>query len=74
MEELGKPLPYHVQKEFDEYLKCGRLEHGFTPGIRPFALRASLWLFKIAPDDFVSLHAGIAAQAWERDKLERLCR
>ena len=26
MEELGKPLPYHVQKEFDGYLKCGRLE------------------------------------------------
>ena len=24
MEELGKFLPYHVQKEFDEYLKCGR--------------------------------------------------
>ncbi len=29
MVEQGKPLPYHVQKEFDEYLKCGRLEHGF---------------------------------------------
>ncbi len=38
------------------------------------ALRASHRLFKIAPDDFVSLHAGVAAQAWERDKLERLCR
>jgi len=25
----GKFLPHHVQKEFDEYLKCGRLEHGF---------------------------------------------
>ena len=29
MVEQGKPLPHHVQKEFDEYLKCGRLEHGF---------------------------------------------
>ena len=24
-----KYLPAHVIKEFDEYLKCGRLEHGF---------------------------------------------
>lgn len=29
MEEQGRSLPLHVQKEFDEYLKCGRLEHGF---------------------------------------------
>ena len=26
---------------------------GATPGILPYALRASLWLFKIAPGDFV---------------------
>jgi ribosomal protein S27E len=25
----GKELPVYVTKEFDEYLKCGRLEHGF---------------------------------------------
>ena len=25
----GKMLPAYVKKEFDEYLKCGRLEHGF---------------------------------------------
>ena len=25
----GKYLPTYVTKEFDEYLKCGRLEHGF---------------------------------------------
>jgi hypothetical protein len=24
-----KPLPGYVQSEFDEYLKCGRLEQGF---------------------------------------------
>ena len=24
-----KPLPGYVQREFEEYLKCGRLEHGF---------------------------------------------
>ncbi len=40
----------------------------------PFALRASLRLFKIAPGDFVSLHAGVASEADEREKLERLCR
>ena len=27
MEEQGRPLPMHVQEEFDAYLKCGRLEH-----------------------------------------------
>ena len=25
----GKYLPAYVTNEFDEYLKCGRLEHGF---------------------------------------------
>ncbi len=25
----GKSLPRYVQREFEEYLKCGRLEHGF---------------------------------------------
>ena len=25
----GKYLPAYVTQEFDEYLKCGRLEHGF---------------------------------------------
>jgi ribosomal protein S27E len=25
----GKSLPLHVQQEFDDYLKCRRLEHGF---------------------------------------------
>ena len=45
-----------------------------TPGILPFALRDSLRLFKIAPGDFVSLHAGVVASADERRKLERLCR
>jgi hypothetical protein len=26
---LGTALPAHVEQEFEEYLKCGRLEHGF---------------------------------------------
>jgi hypothetical protein len=25
----GSPLPSYVAREFDDYLKCGRLEHGF---------------------------------------------
>ena len=25
----GKTLPHHVDKEFAEFLKCGRYEHGF---------------------------------------------
>lgn len=25
----GRPLPDYVQREFDEFLRCGRLEHGF---------------------------------------------
>jgi hypothetical protein len=45
-----------------------------TPGILPFALRARLRRFKIAPGDLVSLHAGVAAWADQRQKLERLCR
>src|SRR5690606_19045772 len=28
-EAAGKPLPKHVRDEFEAYLKCGRLEHGF---------------------------------------------
>ena len=29
MAEQGRPFPRYVRKEFDEYLKCGRLEYGF---------------------------------------------
>ncbi len=29
LEAQGKSLPLHVHQEFDAYLKCGRLEHGF---------------------------------------------
>jgi ribosomal protein S27E len=28
-EAAGRPLPKHVRGEFESYLKCGRLEHGF---------------------------------------------
>ena len=29
MAEEGRILPGYVQREFEDYLKCGRLEHGF---------------------------------------------
>lgn len=29
MEEQGRELPGYVQREFEDYLKCGQLEHGF---------------------------------------------
>ena len=29
LSDQGKSLPRHVEKEFAEFLKCGRLEHGF---------------------------------------------
>lgn len=29
MAERGRALPRHVQREFEDYLRCGRLEHGF---------------------------------------------
>ena len=30
LSETGRYLPRHVTREFDEYLECGRLEHGFV--------------------------------------------
>lgn len=29
LQEQGRELPGYVQREFEDYLKCGRLEHGF---------------------------------------------
>jgi hypothetical protein len=29
MAEQERPLPDYVQQEFEDYLRCGRLEHGF---------------------------------------------
>jgi len=31
--QQGKSLPDHVHREFEAYLKCGRLEHGFLLGL-----------------------------------------
>ena len=29
LEQQDRSLPVYVQREFESYLKCGRLEHGF---------------------------------------------
>ena len=31
----GNALPGYVEQEFEDYLKCGRLDHGLIPGILP---------------------------------------
>ena len=33
--EQGGELPGYVQREFEDYLKCGRLDHDFIPGTLP---------------------------------------
>ena len=33
----GRALPAHVAREFEDYLKCGRLEHGFLRDSQPRA-------------------------------------
>ena len=30
----GRTLPQYIQREFDDYLRCGLLEYGFFPSIR----------------------------------------
>ena len=29
LEQQGKSLPRYIQQEFDDFLRCGRLEYGF---------------------------------------------
>ena len=47
-----------------------------TSGVLPFALRASIWLFKIAPGDFVAGMTSLFRAAVEQTSLKhsnRLC-
>ena len=37
--QQGKSLPDHAYREFEAYLKCGRLEHGFLRGPADTTLR-----------------------------------
>jgi hypothetical protein len=41
MAEQGKELPGYVQREFEKFLKCGRLDHGFAGALRVLPRRAS---------------------------------
>ena len=36
LDRQGNSLPHFVANEFDEYLKCGRLEYGFLQVIKSF--------------------------------------
>jgi hypothetical protein len=77
----GRPLPARVQTEFERYLKCGRLEHGFLrAGQKVFALQTvpaqgdAEAKQGVAQYAGFSLHAGTAVEGEQREKLERLAR
>ena len=39
--EQGRELPAYMRREFEDYLKCDRLEHGFSTGaLRVLSRRA----------------------------------
>lgn len=55
----GRALPDYVRQEFDEYLKCGRLEYGFlrakplgSDTIEVFIITNNLQLVHIYNSDF----------------------
>ena len=56
-----------------------RIDFGPQPGRKVFTLQTILdWedddrFARVVKESGFSLHAGVAAQAWERQKLERLC-
>ena len=84
----GKELPDYVQREFEDYLSMAHLHgHSITyriamgpqTGRKVFTLQTLPACDPEDPDTLgksagFSLHAGVAAKARERDKLERLCR
>ncbi|MDT0583360.1 transposase zinc-binding domain-containing protein [Alteromonas sp. W409] len=59
----GKSLPYHVEKEFDEFLKCGRLEHGFLRVVCDDCKHQKLVAFSCKRE--VSAQA-VALDVWQR--------
>ena len=44
MAEEGSILPGYVQREFEDYLKCGRLEHKLLPAKVAAGSRHAWWL------------------------------
>ena len=50
MAEQGRELPGYVQREFEEFLKCGLLEHGFC-GCAVSPVIPSTWLPSAANEE-----------------------
>ncbi len=74
MAAQGKDLTPHVQQEFADYLKCGCQEHGFLRVQCTECHEENNRFIQVAKVAGFSPHAGVAAEAWERQKLERFCR
>ena|SRR3990167_77289 len=47
LDAQGRRLPAYVRQEFEEFLRCGRLEHGFLR-VRCDAASMSAWLLSVA--------------------------
>jgi hypothetical protein len=80
MSAQGKDLPLHVQQEFADYLKCGRLEHSFVwvqcSECHHEYLVAFSWLFLRIPahtalvNPFTSLRRGFCPSCGARRMAE----
>ena len=63
MEQQGHAIPWYVQEEFDDYLKCGRLEYGFFSRAARTAIMSGWWLSAISAAAFVPT---AAPDGWPR--------
>lgn len=61
LSELDKALPGYVQEEFEAYLKCGRLEHGFLRVQCESCHREQLVAFSCKYEDFAQV---VERNAW----------
>lgn len=73
IECAGGHLPNFIRQEFEDYLKCGLLEHGFLRVKCDGCRHEHLVAFSCKRRGF-SLHAGTVCEPHQRSKLERLCR
>jgi hypothetical protein len=64
--EQGKSLPKYVEREFEEFLRSGRLEHGFFRVVCGDCKHEKLVAFSCKRRGF--------CRCLRTDKLERLCR
>lgn len=53
----GRTLPHHVRREFEDYLKCGRLEYDFLRVRARDAMRRSSSHLAASAADFVRVAA-----------------